>query len=249
MCTITLVPHPDSMNGFILTSNRDEAVSRKTISPQSEIYKNTRLYYPKDKEAGGTWLGVSEHLRCVCLMNGADEPHVRKPEYRKSRGVVVLDFLSNRDLKESLNEYDLVDIEPFTMIVVDWHNGLIFYELLWDGENRKIKKLPLKEHIWSSSPLYSKEMKALRLKWFKNLKETKGFSTESLEDFHHNAGEGSKEYDLIIDRGFLKTQSISQVFNSSKELRFTYENLKNKEVSEKYFQFNAYGALSLKEGI
>ena len=239
MCTITLVPHPDSMNGFILTSNRDEAVSRKTLPPQSEVYQNSRLYFPKDKEAGGTWLGVSEHLRCVCLMNGAEKPHVRNSEYRKSRGVVVKDFLSQRKLKKAFREYELFEIEPFTMIVVDWHNGLIFYEFLWDGENRKLTKLPLKEHIWSSSPLYSEAMKERRRNWFMELKNTRGFSAESLLDFHHNAGEGNKESDLIIDRGFLKTQSISQVQNMSNELRFSYENLQSKQLVEEHLQLSA----------
>ena len=239
MCTITLVPHPDSMNGFILTSNRDEAVSRETIPPQTEIHKGTKLFFPKDEKAGGTWLGVSEHCRCICLMNGAEKPHVRKAEYRKSRGVVVKDFLSRKKLKKVIREYDLEDIEPFTMIIVDWHNGLIFFELLWDGKNRNLTKLPLREHIWSSSPLYSEDMKELRRKWFKELKESSGFSSELLLDFHHNAGEGNKESDLIIDRGFLKTQSISQVYNSAKELRFSYENLRSKESTEDFLQFNA----------
>lgn len=239
MCTITLVPHPDSMNGFILTSNRDEAVSRKTLPPQSEIYKNTKMYFPKDEQAGGTWVGVSEKLRCVCLMNGAEKPHKRKPEYRKSRGIVVKDFLAGGKLKKLLTDYDFNDIEPFTMIIVDWSNGLVFYELLWDGATRKVTKLSLKGHIWSSSPLYNDNMKLLRNKWFKNLKQSKGFSAESLLDFHHHAGEGNKESDLIIDRGFLKTQSITQVKNSAKELKFWYENLENMEVTEAYFQFNA----------
>ncbi len=239
MCTITLVPHPDSMNGFILTSNRDEAVGRKTLAPQTEIYKEARLYFPKDMDAGGTWLGVSDHLRCICLMNGADKPHFRKAEYRKSRGLVVKDFLSCGKLNKALTDYDLENIEPFTMIVVDWNNGLIFYEILWDGINRKIQKLPLKEHIWSSSPLYTEEMKSLRNEWFKELKQSRGFSSKTLLDFHYNAGVGSKEFDLIIDRGFLKTQSISQVRNSARDLRFTYENLINKERTEEYFQFNA----------
>lgn len=171
-------------------------------------------------------------------MNGAEESHVRKPDYRKSRGVVVKDFLAGNNLKDLFGEYDLDDIEPFTMVVVDWHNGLAFYELLWDGVRRKLTELEMKEHIWSSSPLYSDEMKSLRIKWFKNLKETKGFSSESLLDFHHNAGEGNKESDLIVDRGFLKTQSITQIYNSTKELKFWYENLETKEVTENYFQFN-----------
>lgn len=239
MCTISLIPHPDSITGFVLTSNRDEALSRKTMPPQTEIYKNRRLHFPKDKEAGGTWIGISDHMRCVCLMNGAEEPHVRKPDYRKSRGLVVKDFLAGKKLKSLFNEYDLDNIEPFTMIIVDWYNGLGFNELIWNGESRKLHRLPLKEHIWSSSPLYSQAMKDLRKKWFRQLKETRGFSPESLLDFHHNAGEGNKESDLIIDRGFLKTQSITQVHNSKNGIRFWYKNLVNNEVTEEVIQFKA----------
>ncbi|SDS07884.1 NRDE family protein [Gramella sp. MAR_2010_147] len=239
MCTITLVPHPGSMDGFILTSNRDEAVSRNTLAPEEEIYRGKKLFFPKDEKAGGTWIGVSENLRCVCLINGAEKPHVRKPEYRKSRGVVVKDFLAKNNLKSLFKEYDLKNIEPFTMIVVDWHNGLAFYEFIWNGTARKLTRLSMKEHIWSSSPLYSEHMKSKRIKWFKNLKETKGLSSESLLDFHHNAGEGDKEFNLIIDRGFLKTQSITQVQNTSSELRFLYESLVKKEKTKNYLQFNA----------
>ncbi|WP_300437369.1 NRDE family protein [Christiangramia sp.] len=239
MCTITLVPHPGSMNGFILTSSRDEAVSRNTLPPQKEVYKGTSLFFPKDEKAGGTWIGISEKLRCICLMNGAEKPHVRKPEYRKSRGMVVKDFLAGRKLQKLFNDYDLNNIEPFTMIVVDWHNGLAFYELLWDGIKRRLTALDMKEYIWSSSPLYSEEMKTKRIKWFKDLKESKGFSTETLLDFHHNAGEGDKQFDLIIDRGFLKTQSITQVYKSAEGLKFYYKNLSTREIFENYFQFNA----------
>jgi len=75
MCTVTLVPRPESMSGFVLTSNRDESVGRETLSPAWERFEGVRQYFPKDKQAGGTWLGVSEHSRCICLMNGAEKPH------------------------------------------------------------------------------------------------------------------------------------------------------------------------------
>lgn len=239
MCTITLIPHPDSLNSFVLTSNRDEAVSRTSLPPQMEIYKERKLYFPKDKKAGGTWVGVSENLRCVCLMNGAEKPHVRKNDYRRSRGVVVKDFLAGKKLQNLLWEYNLKDIEPFTMILVDWKNGLLFNELIWDGDNRKISKLPLREHIWSSSPLYTEEMKDLRRKWFGELKQSRGLSAKTLLDFHQNAGEGNNESDLIIDRGFLKTQSITQIHNTNSGLKFWYKNLLNSEITEECIQFRA----------
>ncbi|MCP9198448.1 NRDE family protein [Gramella sp. GC03-9] len=239
MCTVSLVPHPDSLNGFVLTSNRDEAVSRNTLAPEKRRFRGVQMYYPMDEKAGGTWIGVSEFQRCICLMNGADKPHAREPEYRKSRGVVVKEFLAARKIKPYLKSYNYEGIEPFTMIIVDWYKGLAFFELLWDGQEYRFKKLPFREHIWSSSPLYSEEMKALREQWFQELKKSKGYKPESILDFHHNAGEGNLEHDLIIDRGFLKTQSISQIHNSKSDLKFWYKNLKNNEVVEDYLQFRA----------
>lgn len=239
MCTITLVPHPDALNGFVLTSNRDEAVSRRALAPDTEIYREKQLYFPKDKKAGGTWIGISENKRCVCLMNGAEKPHKRENEYRKSRGVVVKDFLAGPDLDPLFADYNLTGIEPFTMIVVDWYNGLIFREYLWDGTQPKLRKLPLKEHIWSSSPLYSEQMKKSREDWFQDLKNSEGLSPESLLKFHQEAKRENSEYGLIIDRGFLKTQSISQIENQKEHTRFWYRDLINDDVKEDYIQFSA----------
>ncbi|APG60215.1 NRDE family protein [Christiangramia salexigens] len=239
MCTISLVPHPDAPNGFILTSNRDEAVSRQTMNPSTEIYKSKKLYFPKDQQAGGTWIGVSEIDRCVCLMNGAEEPHVRQATYRKSRGVVVKDFLAEKDLSKLFEDYPLSGIEPFTMIIVDWNNTMVFYELIWNAEDIKVTQLQYKEYIWSSSPLYPRETRALRRKWFDELKNTNGLNPESLLNFHHNAGEGDKDKDMIIDRGFLKTKSITQVFNSKTGLKFWHKNLLQNEVTDEFIQFNA----------
>ncbi|MFV9484239.1 NRDE family protein [Christiangramia sp. ASW11-125] len=233
MCTVTLVPRPESMSGFVLTSNRDESVGRETLSPAWERFEGVRQYFPKDKQAGGTWLGVSEHSRCICLMNGAEKPHERKPEYRKSRGVVVKEFLAACRLRSYLNKYNFEGIEPFTMIIVEWHDGLCFQQLVWDGKNYKHEYIPITQHIWSSSPLYSEAMKKKRKQWFEEV-SAEGYTAESLLKFHKSAGEGNKEYGLIIDRGFLKTQSISQVVNGSDGIHFSYQNLINKDTSEEY---------------
>lgn len=240
MCTVTLVSRPDSPNGFILTSNRDEAVSRRAIPPEYSVYKSRKLYFPRDAQAGGTWIGVSDWHRCICLMNGAFEPHERKRAYRKSRGVVVKDFLaSSKKVQDLMQDYDLHQIEAFTMILVDWNNGLQFYELVWDEEQRYIKELDYKDHIWSSSPLYDSAMKSSRKNWFEKLKTSEGLSAKSLRNFHQHTEPENKEFGLIIDRGFLKTQSTSQVVNSAKGLSFWYRDLMKREEQKEFLQFKA----------
>lgn len=238
MCTVTLVPILDEKNGFILTSNRDEATERETTAPNYYFLNSKKLLFPKDEVGGGTWIGVGETNRVICLLNGAFEPHKRAESYEKSRGLVVMEFLASEDLKTLFSEYNFSRIEPFTMIIVDFEEQLEFTELVWDGKKKHLQKLELTTHIWSSSPLYTSEMKDERHEWFFKFKKEGELSASRLWEFHHTAGTGDKNKDLIIDRGFLKTRSITQVEKTSKKLIMRYEDLEKGKISEENFRIN-----------
>ncbi len=238
MCTVTLIP---IKTGFVLTSNRDEATNRKAVPPQVYHVNGVAMIFPKDKAAGGTWIGVSEHQRLICLLNGAFEDHIREVPYRKSRGVVVKEMLVLAETKDVLENYVLDGIEPFTLIMVDWKTDLRFWELVWDGEQKHISRLPLQEHVWSSTPLYNAEMRAKRRNWFDELKNSSALSPAEIWEFHHTGGEGNTEIDLIMNRGFVKTQSISQIERTSEKTILTYEDL-----SEKKYNKTGTGLLKLR---
>lgn len=57
MCTVTFIPK--SLDGFMLTSNRDEAPARRAIQPKIYKVNDVELFFPKDDVAGGTWFGLS----------------------------------------------------------------------------------------------------------------------------------------------------------------------------------------------
>jgi hypothetical protein len=234
MCTVTLT-NIASVNGFILTSSRDEAPNRKTIAPEMYIEEDVKMLFPKDAVAGGTWLGVSEKKRLICLLNGEFEKHDRNPPYRLSRGVVVKQLLAVDDFEAAIGKYDLHDIEPFTTIVVEWNEELKFMEFVWDGHKKYYKNLSLGSHIWSSSPLYSEEMKILRREWFLKFNNSNPMTSENLLEFHHSAGVGDPEIDVRMDRGFVKTQSISQVELSDEKILFSYKDLSTGEFSKVEF--------------
>lgn len=238
MCTITLFPLFGKTNGFVLTSNRDEVTTRHTLPPEFSELSGRRMLFPKDSVAGGTWIGVSDQNRLVCLMNGGFEKHQRADSYRQSRGIVVKDLLAAETSDEFLQSYNFFGIEPFTIVMVDWKEQLHFAQVVWDGQQLHRKQLPLKEHIWSSSPLYSPAMREMRRTWLQNWIKKKGLSAESMLKFHHQAGIGDKELDLIIDRGFLKTQSISQVIFDGKEIDFLYEDLNSKKSYRENWNFS-----------
>lgn len=47
------------------------------------------------------------------------------------------------------------------------------------------------------------------------------------------------EFGLIIDRGFLKTQSVSQIISSDQGIRFWFRDLQSGKEQEERLQFKA----------
>ena len=221
MCTVTYLPLNN--NSFILTSNRDETPLRKTISPKIYLENDVKLTYPKDELAGGTWIGKSNKNRLACLLNGGFKNHKRKLPYRMSRGVIVKNILSVDDAVTYINNFDFTEIEPFTLILVDWNTDLTTYELVWDGTNKHFQKLLQEPKIWSSSTLYTEEMKQLRKDWFDDwLKQNSVFSKENILKFHKNHNLGNPEISPKMKRKFVETVSITSTEKRNENISMDY---------------------------
>ena len=230
MCTVTLFPVGKS--DFVLTSNRDEAPARESLQPTIYEVDDVKMMFPKDKIAGGSWIGASEKNRVLCVLNGGFTAHLRKDNYRLSRGVVMKDLLKCIDIDSAINSYDLYDIEPFTLVIVDWSEKLRFLELVWDGDQKHFKELPIGPYIWSSSSLYTTKMKTERKQWFKDFMDTKVLNASNVLNFHKNTHKENFEYGVIMDRLFVKTTSITQVIKNNKQISMRFENLQEDTVSE-----------------
>lgn len=230
MCTVTFMPQ--SANNFILTSNRDEAPNRSTLPPRVYELDGVKLLFPKDELAGGTWIGASDQKRLICLLNGGFEPHEREKNYRMSRGVIVTDLLTRQDAATAIYGYDFINIEPFTIVMVDWSDELRLFELIWDGSDTHFNENPLESHIWSSSLLYPSEVKRKREAWFSSfLLNSMNPDEEELLNFHKTAGDGNPETNLVMDRGFVKTKSISQFSKNDNDSSIRYEDLQTNEIT------------------
>lgn len=233
MCTVTIIPITNS--DFILTSNRDESPKRVSLAPEFYTHNNTKLLYPKDELSGGTWIGISEKNRVVCVLNGGFERHERQSSYRKSRGIVANDFMTADNINEAIELYNLKNIEPFTMVIADWNSGLEFYELVWDGTNKHVTKLPFQAKIWSSSTLYNTTMINERVKWFEDFKSENKLDENTILKFHKTAGGKNDDYGVIMNRGFVKTTSITQIKKHGNSLGISYESLQNKTITTQTF--------------
>lgn len=233
MCTVTFIPKSDG--SFILTSSRDEAPGRATLAPAVYTIDEVQCLFPKDAVAGGTWLGVSENNRLICLLNGGFTAHKREASYKMSRGIVVKKLLVASDIISEVESFDFTGIEPFTIIAIAYGLSLNVYELVWDGNSTHFSEKLLEPTIWSSSLLYNQEMKLKREQWFSNYLQSQDTSKERILNFHKTAGEGNLDIDLVMDRGFVKTKAITQVVKDSLEIKMRYEDLQMNTISEEKF--------------
>lgn len=222
MCTVTYVP---LASGFCITSNRDEQTARpKALPPQEYFINGKPLTFPKDQKAGGTWFAQSPTATLV-LLNGAAEKHIPKAHYRKSRGLIVLDLMATELAISAWETISLEGIEPFTIVLYELGN---LYELQWDEVTKKTQVLDVHQsYIWSSSTLYSKEIRNERAQWFTQfLVQNKQLNDKKLLAFHQFTQSDNSEFGLQINRNdVLKTVSITQVHICEQNLEMNYIDL------------------------
>ncbi|MCR9287836.1 MAG: NRDE family protein [Bacteroidetes bacterium] len=234
MCTVTYIPQKE---GFILTSNRDENAARSPKNLSRITQDGVELIFPRDTAAGGTWIAISETNRMVCVLNGAFKKHKHRPPYRRSRGLIVLDFFKYSNAKTFFKEYDFERIEPFTMFIFD--NGDLF-EFRWDEQEKHISILDKTEkYIWSSCTLYNPEWQEKRANWFNEWKEDQDdFSRDSILEFHKNGGEKDEWNGFIMNRmNMVQTVSITSISQTSKGFDMKYYDLVNEDMKQEQLIF------------
>lgn len=226
MCVLTFLPTANA--GYILTNNRDEFLARtKAIPPKKYNINGKQIYFPKDAQAGGTWMATSDDFT-VCLLNGAFENHTHRPPYRQSRGQVILDFFKFDAVDDFIKNYALENIENFTLVIIHHKNDLKICEFRWDGLTfTYTSKNPEEAHIWSSATLYSKEIRTERERWFNDFRQqNSNFTREQVIDFHLHGGTGDTHNDMRMNRdGKLVTQCIFQVVRKRQYLSFSFHDL------------------------
>lgn len=233
MCTVSFVV----ANGkTIITSNRDEKVLRPSaVEPKNYLINNKHVIFPKDQKAGGTWYAITEDATVLVLLNGAAEKHQLKPSYRKSRGLIVLDIISSNSPIEAWKTIDLSDIEPFTLVLFQDSK---LYQLRWNEIEKQTTNLDTSQnHIWSSSTLYSTEIRAQRANWFYTFLDTKPEVNEvEMYQFHRYTESENQQHGLVINRNdLMKTLSITQtVIEKNKVVLSHYDLQQQKEFTNSF---------------
>ena len=233
MCTVTYIPNNDS---FFLTSNRDEKKGRlKAEAPQWYKFASGNLLFPKDGNAGGTWMALHENGNAMVLLNGGFVNHHYNPPYRKSRGIIFLDVFDHPHPVVAFEQIHLHKIEPFTLVI---RQGGQLFETRWDGQEKTIKEIdPLSPHIWSSVTLYDNEVVEKRKNWFELfLKEYTTIGSKEILHFHRFAGDGDEQNDVLMNRSNeLFTVSITQLHRQKELSNMHYHDLVSDQISTQEF--------------
>jgi hypothetical protein len=209
MCTVTYIPVREAV---FLTSNRDEKNWRTpALVPDIYPFRSGKILFPKDGDAGGTWIALHENGNAVIFLNGAFVAHTPRPPYRKSRGLILLDIIDKPSPFNYFSEIDLHNIEPFTAVVFE---NARLSECRWDGNKKHYKELDNKSpHIWSSATLYGPVISDKRSKWFESWINRFGNpSHEDILHFHQFTGDGDTHNDLMMNRdGKVFTVSVTSI--------------------------------------
>lgn len=201
-----------------LLSNRDENVLRPVAKPPT--LQHIREYYvlmPKDAKAGGTWVAVRNDGVAAVLLNGAVTPHISRPPYKHSRGLIIPEILAFDNPKEGIEKYSFSNIQPFSL-VLSLPDSLFLYR--WDGDNLKASSIDETEFpCWSSATLYNPEQILIRKRFWQNwiTKQSNPGKTDFLA-FANSIAPGNKDTYIKMHReGGLQTIS-STVISISKSL-------------------------------
>lgn len=225
MCTVTFIPGKEKV---IITSNRDEKNKRKpALAPSLYMYKGWKMIFPKDAEAGGSWIAFKENGDAAVLLNGAFIKHHSQAPYRESRGTIFLDMLASKYPSYKFSKMNLNGIEPFTIILFE--KGSL-YQFRWDATEKYCKQLSAsRPHIWSSATLYDGLIIKKREQWFAEFLNRNCFPTQQdILNFHRFSGDGDSSNDLMMNRDDVySTVSITSILLTNDRGSMKYLDTKN----------------------
>jgi uncharacterized protein with NRDE domain len=218
MCLLSYAPTND---GFVLNFNRDEVYSRVAKPPEQYIVDNQKLIFPRDTKYGGSWIGVNLTKSVVgCILNAEG----RSPKIpSNSRGNIFINQLIQG--KANLNENDLLDIAPFTLLSFCLHTQVVT-QYQWDGLHLKRNKLTMSTpFVLCSSSLYKNViMKNLNAE-FKSLIVSKSDIETTTSSFHKKCI-FYKNHPIYLKRSSdIQTVSMTTILKNKNGLRLNYTDL------------------------
>jgi hypothetical protein len=239
MCTMTFLPGLPG-GGYVLATNRDESPHR---APATEPFLRERgdrlLLAPRDTDQGGTWVGVDDLGRCVCVLNGDRPPAAEAPPDAISRGLLVLDLLDDasadgvRAALAARERAGTLVSKPFKLVVVvpgddDRHASLLRVD--WDGVALSGEQLDGPQCIVSSTfetdVVTERRLSAWRAFLSEAPRADEGALVSAVQEFqagHEGDTETGDAYSVCMHRDDARTVSSTLVSVGADEVTMHYQ--------------------------
>jgi hypothetical protein len=126
MCLLIVLRGVAPGHPVVVASNRDERFDRKAAPPGLWVGQRRRVIAPRDREAGGTWLGVNDRGLCAGLTNIAGAP---QRSGAATRGMLPHLALDQDDLEAAVGAVRAAvlanALNPFQLVLCDGRRTLV----------------------------------------------------------------------------------------------------------------------------
>ena len=149
MCTAIILKQNNSKWPFIISFNRDESFSRKTLSPGRNWKNYPNIVASKDLKEAGTWFGINDYGIFVCLLNIYTKDLNIHKDY-VSRGLLVTNILKEEDLTIIKDKYihisEFKKYRGFNLVISNYKQT---YWIRYDSRSKRIiKKIFKMEYLF-----------------------------------------------------------------------------------------------------
>ncbi|MEQ1634545.1 MAG: NRDE family protein [Planctomycetota bacterium] len=126
MCLLIVLRGMFATHPVLVASNRDERIDRKASPPGLWVGGRERVLSPRDREKGGTWIGVNARGTFAGLTNVQGVP---VPMGATTRGVLPHVALERSDLDAGIEAVrEIVGAQPFggfQLVLADAHRTVV----------------------------------------------------------------------------------------------------------------------------
>jgi hypothetical protein len=204
--------------------NRDERLSRRpAFAPAIDQLRGVPFIAPRDGDHGGAWIGVNQFGLALCLLNRYEDRVEREARAYTSRGLLVknlLDSSSRIEAQRSVEEIDLREFQPFTLIALDpgerclmieWTGGELIFG---DGE----PAMPLVSSSFDPSGARS----ARKAEFEKLARSSGSIDARMLMNFHQSHAPARGPLSVCMHRDDARTVSFSHIKVVADSVSFFY---------------------------
>ncbi|GBD40653.1 hypothetical protein HRbin39_00022 [bacterium HR39] len=160
MCSLVVRFAPASEVPLLLAANRDEREERPWDPPARHWPDRPEVVAGRDREAGGSWLGVSDFGLVAAVLNRAGS--LGPAPDRRSRGELVLEALDHVEAAAAARALACIEptsYRPFNLFVADVHSA---FWIRSDGHRVTVRALDAGVHMLTSRELDDPECPRIR---------------------------------------------------------------------------------------